>query len=75
MGNRLQEVVALVEQRGFLSVKELSQEISLPAMNAYERHIIHEYIQETYPDLKTGSVGEEPNRRVLVQPASSEPQQ
>lgn len=29
MGNRLQEVVALVEQRGFLSVKELSQEFAV----------------------------------------------
>ena len=27
MGNRLQEIVTLVEQQGFLSVKELSQEI------------------------------------------------
>lgn len=29
MGNRLQEMVALVEQRGFLSVKELSQEFAV----------------------------------------------
>ena len=29
MGNRLQEMVALVEQRGFLSVRELSQEFAV----------------------------------------------
>ena len=29
MGNRLQEMIALVEQRGFLSVKELSQEFAV----------------------------------------------
>lgn len=66
---KLKELASNVAEK----VKSIGQEISLPAMNAYERHIIHEYIQETYPDLKTGSVGEEPNRRVLVQP--SEPQQ
>ena len=53
-------------------VIQLGQDVSMPAMNAYERHVVHEYIQETYPDVKTSSIGEEPNRRVVIHPAGSE---
>lgn len=48
----------------------LNQEVTLPAMNAYERHIVHDFINEFFPDMQTGSVGEEPNRRVVLTPQS-----
>lgn len=46
----------------------LNQEITLPPMNSYERHIVHDYINELFPDMQTGSTGEEPNRRVVLTP-------
>lgn len=49
--------------------RQLGREITLPSMSPYERHIVHSYIQENYPEIKTGSVGEEPNRKVVVSPA------
>lgn len=49
-------------------VLSLNQEIALPSMNAFERHVIHEYIQENFPNIKSGSIGDEPNRRVLLTP-------
>lgn len=47
----------------------LNQEVTMPSMNAFERHIVHDFVNENYPQLKTGSVGEEPNRRVVLAPA------
>ncbi len=46
--------------------KSLGKEIALPSMSAYERHIVHEYVQENFPEITTGSVGQEPNRRVIL---------
>jgi spoIIIJ-associated protein len=50
----------------------LGQEVALPAMNAFERHVVHEYIQETFPGLHTGSMGDEPNRRVVLAPGAGQ---
>jgi len=41
------------------------QEISLPAMNAYERRLIHMELAN-HPDLKTESVGEGKGRYVII---------
>jgi spoIIIJ-associated protein len=49
--------------------KELGKEITMPSMTPYERHVVHTFIQENHPDVKTSSIGEEPNRRVVVKPA------
>ena len=38
---------------------------TLEPMNAYERHVIHEALQD-YPDVITYSTGTEPNRRTVV---------
>lgn len=38
---------------------------TLEPMNAYERHVIHETLQD-YPDVITYSTGTEPNRRTVV---------
>jgi spoIIIJ-associated protein len=43
------------------------KEIALPAMNAFERRIIHAELTMN-PDIKTESVGEGRDRRVVVKP-------
>lgn len=44
-------------------------EISLPIMNAYERRLVHlELVQN--PDIKTESVGEGRERKVIIKPAA-----
>ncbi len=43
------------------------KEIIMDPMNAYERRIIHSALAE-YPDIETKSVGEEPDRRVIIKP-------
>lgn len=48
----------------------LGQAVTMPSMNSYERHIVHDYITSIYPDMQTGSVGEEPNRRVVLTPGN-----
>ena len=39
--------------------------VTLEAMNAYERHVIHTALQD-YPGVTTYSTGTEPNRRTVV---------
>lgn len=43
------------------------EEIKLPAMNAYERRLIHVELS-TRPDVKTESIGMGPERGVVVKP-------
>ena len=43
------------------------KEISLPAMNAYERRIVHVELA-TRPDIKTESIGEGQERHIIVKP-------
>ncbi len=43
------------------------KEVSLPAMNAYERRLVHTELS-TRPDVKTESVGEGQNRAVVIKP-------
>ncbi len=43
------------------------QEISLPAMNAYERRLVHLELVSR-PDVKTESVGEGKSRYVVIKP-------
>ena len=46
-------------------VVKYRRNITLEPMNAYERHVIHETLQD-YPDVITYSTGTEPNRRTVV---------
>lgn len=48
-------------------VSVTKKEIPLPAMNAFERRIIHAELA-MHPDIKTESTGEGKNRRVVVKP-------
>ncbi len=46
------------------------EEISLPAMNAYERRLIHLELS-SHPDVKTESIGEGRERYIIVKPAAN----
>jgi spoIIIJ-associated protein len=46
------------------------EEIQLPPMNAYERRLVHLEIA-SHPDLKTESIGEGKDRRVVIKPISN----
>ncbi len=46
-------------------VVKYRRNVTLEPMNAYERHVIHEALQD-YPDVITYSTGAEPNRRTVV---------
>ena len=50
-------------------VRDFKKEIEMPAMNAYERRLVHTVLQE-YPDIATESRGEGFERRVVVKPVS-----
>lgn len=43
------------------------QEVKLPAMNAYERRLVHMELS-TRPDVKSESLGEGPERHVIIKP-------
>ncbi len=47
------------------TVKRTEKKITLEPMSSYERKIIHDYIAKD-DDLKSESIGEEPNRKVVV---------
>ena len=46
-------------------VVKYRKNITLEAMNAFERHVIHATLQD-YEDVTTYSTGTEPNRRAVV---------
>jgi len=46
-------------------VARTKKNITLEAMNPYERRIIHSSLQD-FPNITTVSVGEEPNRKVVI---------
>ena len=52
-------------------VKKYRRSVTLEAMNAYERHVIHTALQD-YPNVTTFSTGVEPNRRTVVAYAPGE---
>ena len=57
-----------VDAEGYRARREESlqrRNITLEPMNAYERHVIHETLQD-YPDIVTYSTGAEPNRRTVI---------
>lgn len=47
-----------------------NKSITLEPMNAYERKIIHSKLQDVN-NIKTHSIGEEPNRRIVIEKANN----
>ena len=62
-----ERIIADLAKAAARKVLALKQEIRLPAMNAYERRIIHLELS-THPEVKTESSGEGINRCVIVKP-------
>lgn len=60
-----EEALQRLAQKVATKVVKYRRNITLEPMNAYERHVIHETLQE-YPDVVTYSTGTEPNRRTVV---------
>ena len=48
---------------------ETGQEIIIPNLNSYERHLVHEYLGSN-SSIKTESRGEEPHRQLFVSPST-----
>lgn len=48
-------------------VRLYKKEVPLRPMSSFERRIVHLLLAE-YPDIATESIGEEPNRRVVIKP-------
>ena len=48
------------------SVLNTKKSITLEPMSAFERKVIHTKLQE-YDELDTHSIGEEPNRKVVIE--------
>lgn len=61
----LKGVARLIAQR----VRYFKKEIIMKPMTSFERKVIHSVLTEC-PDILTESVGEEPNRRVVIKPYS-----
>lgn len=51
----------------------MNEEISLPAMNGYERRLIHMELSSR-PDVLTESVGEGKERYIIIKPATADAQ-
>jgi spoIIIJ-associated protein len=43
-----------------------SEEVELIPMSAFERRIVHKYLQENFPELSSNSKGEDPERRIVI---------
>jgi len=43
-----------------------SDSFALPPMTAYERRVVHQFLHDEFPDLSTGSVGEGPDRHIVI---------
>lgn len=59
-------IIELAKAAARKAVAEKS-DVSLPAMNAYERRLIHTELA-TRPDVKTESIGEGASRAVVIKP-------
>ncbi|WP_226668599.1 RNA-binding cell elongation regulator Jag/EloR [Metabacillus litoralis] len=64
---RRKETLTLLAARLAQQVKRTSNKVSLEPMPSNERKIIHAALAE-YSDLKTYSVGDEPNRHLVISP-------
>jgi spoIIIJ-associated protein len=60
-----EETLVRLAQRVGEKVQKTRRSVTLEPMNPYERRIIHSALQGV-KDVETGSVGEEPNRKVVV---------
>ena len=60
-----EKLVIALAKAGAKKAALTKNDVILPPMNAFERHLIHEELSAR-PDLKTESIGEGQSRRVVV---------
>ena len=60
-----EEILVRLAQRIAVKVQKYKKSITLEPMNPYERRIIHSSLQN-FKNIETYSIGEEPNRKVVV---------
>ena len=63
---REQQLIAKADQAAQRSI-ETGQEIIIPGLNSYERHLVHDHLSQN-PQVVTESRGEEPHRQLFVSP-------
>jgi len=68
---RREHTVREIAFRAARQVKATGDPITLDAMQAFERRAIHLALEDD-PDVSTSSIGEEPDRRVVVGPRKAE---
>jgi spoIIIJ-associated protein len=68
---RREHTVREIAYRAARQVKATGDPITLDAMQAFERRAIHLALEDD-PDVSTSSIGEEPDRRVVVGPRKAE---
>ena len=62
-----EDLIAKLAKAAAKKASVTKKEVSLPAMNAYERRIVHSELS-LHPDLKTESSGEGKQRHVVIKP-------
>lgn len=68
---RQSELQSMAEQAAE-QVRQTGQEVEMKALSSAERRQIHTFMK-SYPDLETYSRGREPDRRLVVKRAQTEP--
>lgn len=66
---REQQLIVKADQSAQRAI-ETGQEIIIPGLNSYERHLIHDHLSHN-SQVATESRGEEPNRQLFVSPKNS----
>ena len=67
--DRMEKIMRLAEDAA-RRVTDYGKPYELRPMNPFERRIVHMVLADK-PELETESVGQEPNRKVIVKPAAS----
>jgi spoIIIJ-associated protein len=60
-----EDTLVKLAERAAEKVIRLRRNMTLDPMNSYERHVVHTALQSN-PRIETHSVGEEPNRKIVV---------
>lgn len=60
-----ERILELVDKKAQQVLAEDIRETLYP-MNSYLRRVVHLYIVENHPGIATDSIGEEPNRRIIM---------
>lgn len=63
---RIEKIMRLAEDAA-QKVRDYGREFEMRPMNAYERRVVHMVLADK-PELETESVGDDPNRKVVVRP-------